>query len=381
MDRSDEAFLRTESGGGVILLAGAVAALIWANVFGGYEDFWTRSLDPGLGLPHDLRHWINDGLMTLFFFVVGLEIKEELVAGELRDRRAAALPIVAALGGMLVPAAIYLALNLGGEGSGGWGVPMATDIAFAMGVLAVLSSRIPSGLKLFVLTLAIVDDIGAILVIALFYSDGLALGWLVVAAGIAGVALVVRGEGAVRVGGFLLLGVALWYATYRSGVHATIAGVALGMLAPAKTSPGSSASIADRLQARFHPWTGILIVPLFALANAGVVLDRASVSDALSSSIGLGIIGGLVVGKVVGISGLSWVAVRSGIARYPDEVRPVHIVGASAVAGIGFTVSLFIATLAFSSAEALASAKVGILTASVIAGLLGVLILRRVHRQ
>ncbi len=353
----------------------------------------------------DLHHWINDGFMTLFFFVVGLEIKRELVVGELNDVRKAALPALAAVGGMVVPAALYLVFNLGGE-TQGWGIPMATDIAFAVGVLAVLGSRVPSGLKLFVLTLAIVDDIGAILVIAMFYSSGLNFAWLLAATAALVLIAVLNRVNVLWVPVYAVLGALVWFMTLESGVHATIAGVALGLLTPARphdpdgfadVTEGASllpsepdaqsvhaltlqakevVSPADRLTHLLHPWTSFVIIPLFALANAGVNLSGGELLSALTSRVTIGIAVGLVVGKVLGIVGVSWLALRSGVGALPSGMTSWSLVGGAAAAGIGFTVALFIATLAFTDADALAQAKVGVLLGSLVSAVLAVLVLR-----
>jgi Na+:H+ antiporter, NhaA family len=408
-------FLHTESGGGIALLVAAVVALVWANSpwSGGYESLWSTELRLSLGgveLSEDLRHWVNDGLMAIFFFVVGLEIKRELVVGELRAPRTAALPALAALGGMVVPAALYLAVNAGREGVDGWGIPMATDIAFAVGVVALLGSRVPSALKLFLLTLAIVDDIGAILVIALVYSEGVDAGALAVAA-LAGLGIVVlRRLGVDWPFAYVAAGLVLWVATYQSGVHATIAGVVLGLLTPARPvapdlltqdwvsdlaedpSPHdlatlrrvarSSVSPAERLQHDLHPLTSFVIVPLFALANAGVVIERGAFDAPGAGAVALGIGVGLVAGKVIGITGATWLAVRTGVGRLPSGVTVRQLVGVAGVAGIGFTVSLFIAGLAFPEAPGLeAAAKIGILIASVVAAVVGSAILLTAPRN
>jgi Na+:H+ antiporter, NhaA family len=368
-------FLRDEAAGGIILVAAAVVALVWINApFGdSYNELWETSLTIGGGdfsITEDLRHWINDGLMTIFFFVVGLEIKRELVRGELNDPQTAGLPVVAAIGGMVVPAAIYLAFNAGGDGADGWGIPMATDIAFAVGVLALLRDRAPSGLKLFLLTLAIVDDIGAILVIAIFYSDGIALAWM---AGAVAIVLAILLMQRLRVGSpfaYILPAIVLWVCLFESGVHATIAGVALGLLTPAR--PFGGRTTIEPLEHRLHPISSFVVVPLFALANAGVVVSVAALGDTLASRIGIGIMAGLIVGKLVGITGASLLALRLGLGRLPAGVRTSQIVGAAALAGIGFTVSLFIADLSFTGAR-LDDAKIGILVASLAAGALGAL--------
>jgi Na+:H+ antiporter, NhaA family len=411
-------FLSTSTASGTLLLLAAVVALAWANSpwADGYERFWSTPAELHLGswvIGEDLRHWVNDGLMTLFFLVVGLEIKREFQTGELQDRRAAALPVVAAIGGMIVPALIYVALNAGGTGSSGWGIPMATDIAFALGVLVLAARHAPAGLKPFILTLAIVDDIGAILVIALFYAGGVSLGFLAAAAALCGLMLLLRRAGVRATSAFVGLGALVWLATYESGVHPTIAGVVLGLLAPADSYQRPRAVSAEarrtadqtmddpeppdadagqwlrlaslsreavsplaRTEHALLPWTSFVIIPLFALANAGVRLSGEHIAAAGTSRVTLGVVLGLVIGKVVGISGAAALAVAARVARLPSGVRPAHLFGASAVAGIGFTVSLFMAELAFDDETLIAEAKVGILAASVLAGALGWLVLR-----
>ena len=377
-------FIDVEVGGGLVLLAGAVVALVWANLGepGQYEGVWRTHLRLGAGpvaLDLELRHWINDLLMALFFFVVGLEIKRELVDGELQGARRAALPASAALGGMLAPALIYLAFNPGGAAARGWGIPMATDIAFAVGVLALFGKRIPLGLKVFLLSLAIVDDIGAIAIIAVFYSGDIGLGPLLLAAAcVAAFAVSWRVRSPLRRPLLLVLAAAAWAALYTSGVHATIAGVALGLSVPAGPEPDPSP--AESLGDALHPWTSFGIVPLFALANAGVVLPAGGLAAALGQPVALGVVAGLVVGKLLGISLASYLAVRTGIAVLPSDVGWGSIVGVAALGGIGFTVSLFITELAFTDRALADAAKVGVLVGSVLAAALGclLLVLRRV---
>lgn len=373
-------FLKTESGGGIVLLIASVIALIWANADAtGYEGFWhgqlTKALDE-IGLDLDLRHWINDGAMALFFFVVGLEIKRQFVDGELRRLRQAALPLIAAVGGMAAPALIYLAFNAGGESARGWGIPMATDIAFAIGVLALVTPRVPIGLKIFLLSLAIVDDIGAIAVIALVYSDGISFSPL--AAAIATLALFrlawLLPGGTVRATALLAAAGMTWLLTQWSGVHATIAGVALGVLVPASAAEEPSA--AERLEHGLHPWTSFVVVPLFALANAGVTLASETLRDAVGNPIAIGIFAGLVVGKIAGISGAAYFAVALRLADLPSGVSWRQVIGASALGGIGFTVSLFIAQLAFTDSATVGAAKIAIFAASLVAGVTGYLLLR-----
>lgn len=399
------AFLQIEAAGGIVLLLATVAAMVWANSpeRASYTSFWHTSVAlraGGHGITQDLRHWINDGLMTLFFFVVGMEIKTELVDGELRDRRAAVFPAVAAIGGMALPALIYLIINGRGAGNAGWGIPMATDIAFALGVLALLGSRVPQSLKVFLLTLAIVDDIGAIVVIAVFYSGGLAVAWLGLAAALLAFMSLLQRIHVRSLPVYAVLGCAVWFATFESGVHATIAGVMLGLLTPARAhlpadaageaavdtiEASSDISIADarrvsyltresvavteRLMNALHPWTSFVIIPLFALANAGIPLSRHSLAGGWS--IAGGVVAGLVLGKVVGISGAVWLALRFGLGSMPEGATWRHVVGVAALAGIGFTVSLFVADLAFADADHRQQAKVGVLAASVLAAVLG----------
>jgi NhaA family Na+:H+ antiporter len=307
--------------------------------------------------------------MALFFFVVGLEIKRELVEGELSDRRHAALPAIAAIGGMVVPALVYTAWTAGGEGANAWGVPMATDIAFALGVLALLGSRVRPEAKLFLLALAIVDDIGAIVVIAVFYSSDVSAAWLLGALGVCAAIVALRRLGVTHPLWFLVPGLALWACVHESGVHATIAGVVLALLLP--TGRGEERGALERLEHGLHPYTSFVVVPLFALANAGVLLGGDRIQRAFDSPVAMGVVTGLVVGKVVGITAFAWLAIRVGAARLPPRLDHVQILAVAVVAGIGFTVSLFVAELAL-RATTLANAKIGILAASVIAGLLGI---------
>lgn len=380
-------FLDTEAAGGIVLFGATLVALLWANSpwSGSYRSLWTVDIrfvvgDFELGL--DVRHWINEGLMTLFFFVVALEIKREMVAGELNDFRKALVPVVAALGGMAVPALLYVLLNAGGAGEAGWGIPMATDIAFAVGVLALLSKRIPSSLKVFLLSLAIVDDIGAIVVIAVFYAAGIELVPLSAAILLLGTIVVIRRLKVYWIPAYVLLGSAIWLALLRSGVHPTIAGATLGFLTPARPiNGGNVASIAERLGQLIHPWTSYLVIPLFALANAGFALSPGRMANALGSTVTWGIVIGLVLGKLVGISGATWLAVKFRLGRLPEEMVWRHVLGAGAVAGIGFTVSLFITALAFDGTQLIDEAKTGVLVASLVAGLVGVGVLAATHRS
>jgi NhaA family Na+:H+ antiporter len=389
-----------------VLLASALVALVLANssLAGAVDAFWHLEIGIVVGrhhLVHSLVHWVNDGLMVLFFFVVGLEVKREIVLGELRDPRSAALPIAAALGGMVVPAGVYLALTAGTPGARGWGVPMATDIAFVVGCMALLGRRIPPGLRVMLLSLAIADDVGAILVIAIGYASNLDLAAL--ALGVAGIGAVIglRRLGVRALTVYVAVGLAVWVAFLRSGVHATIAGVILGLCTPARpylddagfvpfaerwlrrrraaepdarvahvrtlrAAARETVSPLELLERTLHPWVAFVVMPVFALANAGVVLDAGALADPIALAVGAG----LVVGKPLGIVALSWVAVRSGFARLPDGVGWSRLAGAGALAGIGFTMSLFIAELAL-AAGALAAAKVGILAGSAVAAAVG----------
>ena len=419
-------FTQIEASSGSILLIAAVVALIWANApFGeSYKEFWETHLHLEVGPLHfeeSLKHIVNDALMVIFFFVVGLEIKRELVVGELRDPKKAALPAIAALGGMLFPAAIYLMFvaGQGGEATNGWAIPMATDIAFSIGVISLLGSRVSTGAKLFLLALAIADDIGAILVIAVFYTSDLALGWL--GAGIVGLVVVYIAQ---RVGIRSMLfygvaGVVVWFFIFESGVHATLAGVALGLMCPVfplyseddyhrrsswilgrfdmnRAAPNhrerldydamqmvavARESIAplDRLEHALTPWSSFVVVPLFALANAGVRFAdfESGVGEAVTSPIALGVGLGLLVGKLFGISLATWVAVRLGMGKLPSRTGWSQVVGLAGLAGIGFTVSLFVTELAFEDAGLADAAKIGIFIGSTLAGIIGYTMLRR----
>ena len=406
-------FLDTEASGGILLLAAAVVALVWANSpwSASYESLWHTDVTVNFGryvLEGDLHHWVNDALMVVFFFVVGLEIKEELVHGKLRDPRTAAMPAIAALGGMVVPALLYVLVTAGGDGARGWGIPMATDIAFAVGVVALLGNRVPSSLKLFLLTLAIVDDIGAIIVIGAFYSSGIQPQFLGAGAGIIFVIVLLNRAGIVWLAPYIVLGAALWLVTYASGVHATIAGVILGLLTPArKLVPASlarewandledepsadelramtklarhSVSPAERIAHVLHPWSSFLVIPIFALANAGVSIKADAFDTAGAAAVTGGIMLGLVGGKILGIAGAAWLGTRLGVARLPDGATWPMMIAIAAVAGIGFTVSLFVAELAFAGGPLQDAAKIGVLAASTVAAVIGGVILRRACR-
>ncbi|MDO9408166.1 Na+/H+ antiporter NhaA [Patulibacter sp.] len=411
--RTLRAFLRTETGSAGLLLVATLVALVWANspLSGAYEDLWGAHLSidlAGSGVDEDLRHWVNDGLMAFFFYVVGLEIRRELELGELRDRRAAAIPAIAAVAGMAFPALLYVLINAGGEGAHGWGIVMATDIAFVLGALSLLGDRVSPGVRVFLLTLAIVDDVGAIAVIAIFYSSGIDLGALAAAAGILVAIVLLRRFGPVLRGpAYLVAGLVLWYATLKSGIHPTIAGVAMGLITavhpPQRADVERAASVTrlfrreptpaggraavlelsaavspnERFQGSLHPWTSYLVVPLFALANAGVPLGGDALGRAQTSPVTIGVIVGLVGGKALGISLSTLLAVRIGVGPLPQGMHRHHVPGAATLAGIGFTVSLFVAELAFSDEALRDEAKIGVLVASAIAAAAGTFALAR----
>lgn len=409
-------FVHSESFAGMLLIAVALLAFGWANSPWAESYMALQHVHFGLSAGHaelnlSLAHWVNDALMAVFFLLVGLEIKRELLMGELASRRRATLAVAAALGGMLLPAAIYALLNsgvLGGDraGLGGWGIPMATDIAFALGILALLGKRVPTGLKIFLTALAIVDDLGAVVVIALFYTASLSLPYLLLAALTWGAALVLgkRGHSSLKL--YTVLGLLLWFFVYKSGLHATIAGVLLALAIPLRKPDASllnnlqleqrprhtdklgsqlrdlegllerSQSPLHRLEHALHPVVTFAVLPLFALMNAGV-----AVSGSLGS-VSLGVLAGLVLGKPLGVVGGAWLAVRSGLAALPAGVRWPHMLGAGLLAGIGFTMSLFVANLAFKEGSPLLTqAKLGVLLASVIAALLGLFWLWQLGRR
>jgi NhaA family Na+:H+ antiporter len=416
-------FLHKEASGGILLIICTAIALAWANspFADSYHHLWHTYLSidvGGLGLNYSLHHWINDGLMVIFFFVVGLEIKRELLVGELSSIKKASLPIAAALGGMIFPALIYTIFNFGSEGASGWGIPMATDIAFVVGILALLGKRVPLALKIFILALAIVDDIGAVLVIAIFYTSEISFISLMIAAGLVLLLVAMNKMGVRNLLLYTLVGVALWLAFLKSGIHATVAGVLLAFTIPASARINTKKftdetdslikdfnnagehgehvltneerlSIVDQIEnncekiltplQRFehglHPWVSFLIMPVFALANAGVSIGSGLVS-AISNPISIGIISGLFIGKQIGIFSFSYLAVKLKLASEPEGVSWKKIYAASLLAGIGFTMSLFIANLAFISPELLNISKVGILSGSLLSGIVGFIILK-----
>lgn len=369
-------FFRQESAGGILLLLCAVIAMFIANspAAGLYAQLLHTEI-PIPGLTMSVLHWINDGLMVLFFFVVGLEIKREFLFGELKSLSATILPIAAAAGGMVVPALFYFAFNAGLPTLSGWAIPMSTDIAFSLGVLAFAAKGVPKSVAVFLTALAIVDDLGGIIVLALFYSDSPSL----TALGAAVVIVLLLWAASRRDirSPFLYLagGIALWFAFHHAGVHPTVAGVLVGFLTPAGTAETQDSAPLTRWEHALTPWNAFLIMPVFALANAGIPLSAESFLQ-LTSPIGLGIIAGLFIGKPLGICLMVYLLIRTGLARMPEGVRPSHFLGAGVLAGIGFTMSLFLAALSFSTPEDLITAKAAIVTASLLSGILGTLIFR-----
>ncbi len=416
-------FAGQEAAGGVLLLICTLAALVWANSYwaGSYESLWETHLRLGIGdyvIDESLHFWINDALMVVFFFVVGLEIKREMIVGELASPRRAALPVVAALGGLAVPAAVYLAFNAGTDGMRGWGIPMSTDIAFSLGVLALLGRRVPLALKVFVAAFAIADDIGAVLIIALFYSADIAWVNLAVGFGLLGVIGIAHQLHIRHPLIYAFLGIAVWLVFLKSGVHVTVAGVLVAALIPSRiridagefltrcralldrfersgeagtatpTSMEQRAALAelettskevesplDRMEENLHPWVTFVILPLFAFANAGVVLDEG-LTDALTDRVTLGVLFGLIVGKQVGITLFTWLAIKFRLVTMPSSLRWRQIYGAAWLGGIGFTMSIFVTGLAFGEGSFVSEAKIGILVASVLCGIGGWVVLR-----
>lgn len=375
-------FLRLESLSGILLLIASAIALAWANSPWSDRYFHLLEMPIGFGFgggaySHTLHKWINDGLMTLFFFVVGSEIKREMVSGELATFKQAAFPVLAAVGGMGVPALIYMAFNQGHEGAKGWGIPMATDIPFALGILALLGNRIPGPLRIFLMALAIIDDLGAILVIAVFYTNDLSWASLGAAAAVLGVLTALGRAGVGHGFWYAVLGIMLWYLLLSSGVHGTIAGVLVAWTIPCFAPRNGKVSPLQRMEERLHPWTGFLILPLFALANAGVRMD-VGLLHSLWSRTSAGIFLGLVVGKPVGIFAACWAALAMGFPPLSGGVRLKHLFGAGMLGGIGFTMSIFISGLAFVDGRLLDTAKVSVFIASILSGALGWAFLRMI---
>ncbi|HEY0117071.1 MAG TPA: Na+/H+ antiporter NhaA [Allosphingosinicella sp.] len=372
--------LRSEAGGGLVLILAALAALIVANsaAAGGYFGL----LGTYLG-PLNLLHWINDGLMALFFLLVGLEIKREMLDGQLSTPRRRRLPGLAAIGGMIVPAIIYLAINLESGALRGWAVPVATDIAFALGVLALMGSRVPVSLRIFLTALAIIDDLLAVAIIALFYTDALALEWLAAAFLVIGLLAAINKAGIVSLPPYLLLGAVLWVFTYLSGVHATLAGVALALAIPLKRSPARPDDVNSPLHKLEHglqPWVAYAVIPIFGFANAGVSLAGVGL-DSLLQPVALGVAAGLFAGKQIGVFLVTWAAIRMRLADCPEDATMTQVYGVALLCGIGFTMSLFIGLLAFSDPVLQAQVKIGVLAGSFLSAVAGAAILAFSHRE
>ena len=402
-------FLANEAVSSALLLVATIAALTWANTGPGYESFWTTEVAVHVGgwsTALDLRHVVNDGAMAFFFLVVGLEISREVTVGELRNRRTVIVPALGAIGGLLLPALVYVGFVHSGPAADGWGIPMSTDTAFLIGILALFGPRCPDQLRLFLLTLAIVDDIGAITVMAIFYTPSVSVPALVVTGVLVLVLFAMRWAGVWRLAPYLLVGLVLWGAVFASGVHPTLAGVLLGLIMPASpvepeqgerlrfygrelleradpirarlATAAARATVPanDRLQNELHPLSAFVVVPLFGLANAGVVLDGEALRSALHSNVAIGIVVALLLGNAFGISVAAGIALRSGWGILPGRVRYGHLIGGAVLAGIGFTISLFITDLAFDDELLRRDAKIGILAGSLLAAVIGSLLLR-----
>lgn len=424
-----EKFLHAETTAGILLFAGAVIALVWANSpwASSYHHLWENHLAISLGsysIDKDVHHWINDGMMAMFFFVVGLELKREIMSGELSNPRKAILPLMAAVGGMVVPALLYALFNHNGVGAGGWGIPMATDIAFALGILALLGKRVPLSLKVFLTALAIADDLGAVLVIAFFYTSEISFVNLGIGVFFMVILLVANYLGIRKSLFYGIVGIGgVWLAFLMSGVHATIAGVLAAMAIPArpkideiaftnamdklvnhfKSIPPNDVTLLEpaqyqalhkineltleaatplqRLEYNLHPWVAYLVMPLFAFANSGIELSSSVFNVTFFEGVSMGIVCGLLVGKLVGVFGSTWLMCRFELSELPSDLTWSHVFGMGLLAGIGFTMSLFITNLAFDDANLIREAKVGIFTASAISGSLGYLVLRSVLRK
>ena len=375
-------FFHSDASGGIILIIAATLAMLLANMgatSGLYHAFLDMPVQLKVGaleINKNMLLWINDALMAVFFLLIGLEVKREMVEGALATRRQAIFPVVAALGGMVVPALVYLAFNFQDPvASSGWAIPAATDIAFALGVLALLGSRVPASLKIFLMALAIIDDLGAIVIIALFYTHDLSLLSLAIAAAAIAALAILNVSGVRRTGLYILVGVILWTAVLKSGVHATLAGVIVGFFIPLKTENGKSP--AKQLEHVLHPWVAFMILPLFAFANAGVSLQGVTL-EGLTSLLPLGIIAGLFIGKPLGISLFCWLALKLKLARLPEGANFSQIMAVGLLCGIGFTMSIFIASLAFGAVdpELITWAKLGILLGSLLSAVVGYSLLR-----
>ncbi|MCT4553197.1 MAG: Na+/H+ antiporter NhaA [Pelagimonas sp.] len=380
-----QAFMKLEASAGLVLMGMAVLAMLAANtgLAPYYEGLLGTYIHLGIGgfeISKPALLWINDGLMAIFFFLVGLEIKREVLAGELSSFDKAVLPILAAIGGMAVPGLVFVALNWGSpETLNGWAVPTATDIAFALGILALLGTRAPVSLKVFLLAVAIIDDLGAIVIIAVFYTSDLSTNALTLSMLAFALAVILNRMGVQRVAPYLIIGLFMWVFVLKSGVHATLAGVLIALTIPLKEKDGDKALL-YRMEHGLHYWVAFLILPVFAFANAGVSLQGLSVAD-LTQPLTLGIAAGLFVGKQVGVLGATWIGVKSGLARLPEGVGWQHIYGVACLTGVGFTMSLFIGSLAFGAAETMNAVRLGVIAGSILSGVLGFAVLRMAARS
>lgn len=375
-----QAFMKLEASAGLILMGVALLAMLAANTALApfYDTFLSTNIRVGIGgfeISKAALLWINDGLMAIFFFLVGLEIKREVLTGELSSVDKAILPVLAAVGGMAIPGAVFVAMNWSTpENLNGWAIPTATDIAFALGILALLGTRAPVALKVFLLAIAIIDDLGAIVIIAVFYTSELSTNALTLSMLGFAVAVALNRMGVQRLAPYLIIGVFMWVFVLKSGVHATLAGVLIALTIPLKRKDGDKALL-YQLEHGLHPWVAFLILPIFAFANAGVSLQGLSVSDLLQP-LPLGIAAGLFIGKQVGVFAATWIAVKSGLARLPEGVNWRHVYGVACLTGVGFTMSLFIGSLAFGADETMNAVRLGVISGSVLSGLLGFAVLR-----
>lgn len=379
-------FIQLESSGGVLLLVTALLAMLFDNtpLHGFYQALFALPVGVNVGIfsiSKPLLMWINDGLMAVFFLLVGLEIKRELLVGELNSVKKATLPAVAAVGGMLVPAIVYVAINFKDPAAlTGWAIPTATDIAFSLGILALLGKRIPVSLKVFLTALAIFDDLGAIIVIAAFYTANISWVMLIVAVALSYLLFVFNRLKVTHLGPYVIVGIALWLCVLKSGVHATLAGIILAWAIPLHNPKNKHDSPLQSLEHKLHPWVAFGVLPIFAFANAGVNFGGLTWAE-VTSSITVGITLGLFIGKQIGIWGACWLAIKSGVARMPRGAHFSSIYGVSLVAGVGFTMSLFIGSLAFSglAASYLDMTRLGVIVGSLLSGVLGYLVLRKAH--
>ena len=376
-----QAFMQMEASAGLVLMGVAVLAMIAANTgfAGAYEAFLNTKIRVGIGefeIYKPALLWINDGLMAIFFFLIGLEIKREVLKGELSSFDKAVLPIIAAIGGMAIPGLVFVMINWGTpENLNGWAIPAATDIAFALGVLALLGTRAPLSLKVFLLAVAIIDDLGAIVIIAVFYTSELSTNALTLSMLGFALAVALNRMGVQRTAPYLIIGIFMWVFVLKSGVHATLAGVLIALTIPMKEKDGDK-SLLYKMEHALHPWVAYLILPVFAFANAGVNLQGLSL-ESLTQPLTLGIAAGLFVGKQIGVLGATWISVKSGLARLPEGVGWAQVYGVACLTGIGFTMSLFIGSLAFGAADTMNAVRVGVICGSILSGLLGFAVLYR----